>query len=159
MNILGIDPGISRLGWGVVDLDDKDNISWIDGGCVTTSSKLEYSLRYWEIYSFLNKIIKKYSIKLLGLEKVFFAKNVKNAIITGESRGVVLTLAGKFDVPVVEYAPNEVKQLVTGYGNASKEQVQTVVKMVLNLDFIPQPDDHADALAIAYIVARGYNRE
>ncbi|HOU75588.1 MAG TPA: crossover junction endodeoxyribonuclease RuvC [Candidatus Dojkabacteria bacterium] len=159
MYILGIDPGISRMGWGVVKLDKDNNVVWVDGGCITTKSGVENSIRYWEIFTELEKIILKYKIKLIGLEKVFFAKNVKNAIITGEARGVVLMIGGKYDIPIIEYTPNEMKMMVTGYGNSSKEQIQAVVKLVLNLDFIPQPDDHADALAIAYITARGYNRD
>lgn len=146
------------MGWGVVELTDDDNVNWIDGGCIITKAGVESSIRYWQIFSELDDITSKYKIGLIGIEKVFFAKNVKNAIITGEARGVVLLLAGKYDIPIVEYAPNEVKMLLTGYGNAPKEQIQVVIKLMLELDFIPEPDDYADALAIAYITARGYNR-
>lgn len=105
----------------------------------------------------LEKIIKKYKPKLIAVEQLFFCKNVKTALIVGHARGVVLLVAKQNNIPIVEFTPLQVKQAVSTYGSASKEQVQKMVKLLLNLKDIPKPDDAADALAIAICAINSFN--
>ena len=147
--ILGIDPGIADTGWGVIEHDGKDNLLCFNYGSIKTRAKTNLSDRLEILHTELKKIIKKYKPGLIGVEELFFAKNVKTALIVGHARGVVLLTARQSKVPTVEFTPLQVKQAVSTYGKASKLQVQKMVKLLLNLDELPQPDDAADALAVA----------
>jgi len=156
--ILGIDPGIGRFGWAVC-LVDKVEITYVDGGCIITKPKSPDKNRLYIIFTELEQVLKKYVIVGIGIEKVFFSKNVKSAISTGESKAIPLILAGKYKCSVWELSPNEIKNTVTGYGFASKDQVKQMIKKILSLDFDPTPDDFADAIAVAYCSCREYQYE
>lgn len=148
MLVLGIDPGTAITGYGLVKGED-DHLTLVDYGVITTAPDLPLPQRLREIYEQLTAIaIKRWPI-VAAVEKLFFAKNVRTALSVGQARGVALLAMAKAEVEVYEYTPLEVKQAVAGYGRASKEQVQRMVKMLLELDSVPQPDDAADAIAVA----------
>ena len=149
MRILGIDPGIADTGYGLIEKDKKGNLICLDYGSVKTSAKLDVPDRLEIINTELNKIIKKYKPDLVAVEQLFFCNNVKTAIVVGQARGVALLTIKQNNVNLVEFTPLQVKQAVSAYGKASKMQVQKMVKILLNLDDIPRPDDAADALAVA----------
>ncbi len=148
MKILGIDPGTARLGWGVIEYtDNKFKVLGCD--CIQTNSSQTDAERLYIIAQELEKIIKKYQPKVVAVEEIFFSKNIKTAISVAQARGVILCTASKYKLVIKEYKPTEVKQAVTGIGNAPKEQVQRMVQIMLNLKHIPKLDDTADALACA----------
>ena len=148
MIILGVDPGIATVGFGVVELvGNKYRV--LDYGAILTPSDQLFPHRLRSVYNQLNDIIKRYEPDDLAIEELFFNKNVKTAIKVGHARGVEILAAVNHDIEVYEYTPLQVKQAVVGYGRAEKRQVQEMVKILLNLDKIPKPDDVADALAVA----------
>ncbi len=146
--ILGIDPGFAITGYGLIKFYKKE-ISLIDCGAITSSAKEPHGQRLNKINQELDKIIKKYKPDIVGVEKLFFAKNAKTAIKVGEARGVIMQTAWQNHQPIREFTPLQIKQAITGYGRASKAQIQIMVKQQLNLETTPKPDDVADALAIA----------
>ena len=148
MKTLGIDPGIGRCGWGVVEIE-KSKLKVIAYGCIETSSKKEVPLRLLEIYDKVLDIIKKYNPDELSIEDLFFNNNAKTAFIVGQARGVILLAASKNNLNIGIYTPLQVKSAITGYGKAEKPQVGKMVKALLSLKEIPKPDDTTDALAIA----------
>lgn len=121
----------------------------IDFGCVKTSAKTVFAQRLEIIYDQLQQLVKKYQPDKIAIEKLFFAKNVKTAMQVGEARGVVTLVAIQNKIPIAEFTPLQVKQALTGYGQASKDQIQKMIKAVLGLKEAPKSDDSADALAIA----------
>jgi crossover junction endodeoxyribonuclease RuvC len=121
----------------------------VDYGCINTGPKTDMPDRLVEIHSEINKIIVKHKPDVLACEELFFFKNLKTAITVAQARGVVITSARLSSVPVAEYTPLQVKQAISGYGRASKQQIQKMVKVILKLDELPKPDDAADALAVA----------
>jgi crossover junction endodeoxyribonuclease RuvC len=145
---LGIDPGYAIVGYGVLDYD-KAKFSTVSYGAVTTDANAPFTQRLIEIYDDVCALIKTYSPQYMAVERVFFTTNQKTAIDVSQARGVILLAAVKNGVAVAEYTPLQVKQSVTGYGKATKSQVQEMTKRFLNLSAIPKPDDTADALAIA----------
>lgn len=147
--ILGIDPGIATTGWGVIIVDQARNLSLIDYGCILTPATETLSERLLILHTELFKIIKKYRPAQVSVEELFFCKNVKTALIVGQARGVVLLTIKSLKIPLFEFTPLQIKQAVTSYGQADKNQVQQMVKVLLNLEKIPRPDDAADALAAA----------
>ncbi len=151
--ILGIDPGIADTGYGIIQKDKSNNLSCIDYGSIKTLAKIEMPERLEIINKELSKIIKKYKPNLIAVEQLFFCKNVKTALAVGQARGVVMLTARQNRIPTVEFTPLQVKQAVAAYGQASKLQVQKMVKLLLNLEQLPKPDDAADALAIAICAA------
>jgi crossover junction endodeoxyribonuclease RuvC len=152
MIILGIDPGIGRVGYGVIEkLSSK--ITVVTYGCIETPKTDDHGLRLQMIKTDLGKIIRDYKPEVIGVEKLFFQKNVKTATAVGEARGVILLLASESGAKVVEIGPGQVKQALTGYGSADKNQMQQMVKIIFKLEKIPKPDDAADALAVAYAAA------
>ena len=155
--ILGIDPGIADTGYGVIKKAKNGNLSCLDYGSIQTKAGIKLPVRLEIINKELEKIIDKYKPSLVGVEELFFCNNVKTALIVGQARGVVLLTAQKNKIPLVEFTPLQVKQAVSAYGRASKLQVQKMVKILLNLKEIPQPDDAADALAVAICVANSNN--
>lgn len=148
MRILGIDPGIAITGWSVIDFNEKGTPSPVDYGAIFTEKGLSVGERLLEIYSDLNNIVKEFKPEYCGLETLLFYNNAKTAIVVGEARGVVLLCLEKNNIPVHEFTPLQVKSSISGYGKATKKQVQENVKLICNLNQIPKPDDVADALAI-----------
>lgn len=148
MRILGIDPGIAIMGYGIIDYE-TNKFAVIDYGAVITKAGIPKSVRLSEIYNGLLSIIKKYKPDAISIEELFFNKNAKTVITIGESRGVSILAGVNCGIQINEYTPLQVKQAVVGYGRADKNQVQQMVKILLNLNEIPKPDDVADALAVA----------
>jgi crossover junction endodeoxyribonuclease RuvC len=146
--ILGIDPGIADTGYGVIK-EEGSRLSCLVYGSIKTSSKDDLITRLDILHRELTKIIKKYKPELASVEELFFNKNVRTALIVGQARGVVLLTLKQNKLPIIEFTPSQVKQAVSAYGQASKKQVQKMVKLILNLKEIPYPDDAADALAMA----------
>jgi crossover junction endodeoxyribonuclease RuvC len=144
---LGIDPGTAILGYGVVRGDrDPELVTY---GVARTESGLAPEKRLQRLYDAVSRLIAEHLPDAVAVEQLFFSKNVTTALPVMQARGVVLLAAARADVPVSEYRPNEVKQAIAGYGRADKAQMQEMVRILLRLDAIPQPDDAADALAIA----------
>ena len=148
MIILGIDPGLAKVGYGAVK-KSKKRIKCLGYGCIKTSPDNALQYRLNQIFNELNGLIKKYNPDVLVVEKLFFFKNAKTLIPVSEARGVLLLAAAKKKIPIYEFTPLQVKAAITGYGRAEKKQVQKMVKMLLDLEKIPQPDDAADALGLA----------
>jgi crossover junction endodeoxyribonuclease RuvC len=146
-SILGIDPGTARMGYGVIQGIDPSVA--LEFGVIETGSYLEMPDRLLRLHDELFGIVREYRPAVIVIEKLFFSRNVTNAIAVGQARGVAMLAAAQNGLPVVEYTPAEVKQAVAGYGNATKEQIQEMVRLILGLSEQPQPDDAADALAVA----------
>lgn len=155
MRILGIDPGIGRTGWGVIETQNS-NLKTQEYGCIETASSLALPERLEIIYRELKKILEEYKPDAIAVEELFFNTNAKTALIVGHARGVVLLAAFQHKVPLAVYTPLQVKIAVTGYGRAEKGQVGQMVKTLLKLPGIPKPDDTSDALAIALTHAFTY---
>lgn len=155
MIILGVDPGTATTGYGVIK-SEKGNVYAVEHGCILTKSSEDLEHRLVAIFDELTKIIKKYKPEMVAVEELFFASNAKTAISVGHARGVILLACSKAKVPVYEYTPLQIKQAVCGYGRADKQQVQKMVKALLNLEKIPKPDDAADGLAIAICHANSF---
>lgn len=149
MRILGIDPGLATTGWAVVDFDKNNKPCPIDYGAITTMKDLTVSERLVEIHRDIHELIKKFKPEYAGVETLLFCNNAKTAISVGEARGVVLLALENNHIPIKEFTPLQVKNSITGYGKATKKQVQDNVRVLCNLDSIPKPDDAADAIAIA----------
>lgn len=151
MRILGIDPGVASTGWGVVDCDneDNDNLTLVDFGVIRTPSGTDQGIRLNQIYRDLTKIIKNYKPEVAAVEQLFFCRNAKTAISVGEARGIVLLSISQNGLLVKEFTPLQVKNGICGYGKADKAQVQQMVKVLLNMESVPRPDDAADGLAVA----------
>lgn len=156
MIILGIDPGLAITGYGVIK-STKNKLELIDFGCIRTSSKLTFPKRLKKIYICVDRLIKKYKPNKIALEELFFAKNVKTAMKVGEAKGVAVLTAMLNGIKIEEYTPLQVKQALTGYGKASKIQIQKMVRNILKMKKIPRPDDAADALAIAITCSQSKN--
>lgn len=146
--VLGIDPGTAITGYGLVQGGDAE-LALVEYGVITTDQEKPLPERLREIYERLSALIRERRPAAAAVEKLFFAKNVRTALSVGQARGVALLAMANAGLPVHEYTPLEVKQAVAGYGRASKEQVQQMVKMLLGLPSVPQPDDAADAIAVA----------
>lgn len=144
---LGIDPGTARLGYGVIR--GVDPAESLEHGIVETPASNAMPERLLQLHDELLGIIREYRPGVMVVEKLFFARNVTNAISVGQARGVAMLTAAENGIAVVEYTPAEVKQAVAGYGNADKAQIQEMVRLILGLPEAPQPDDAADALAVA----------
>jgi crossover junction endodeoxyribonuclease RuvC len=155
MIILGIDPGTAMLGYGLIERTGP-RLRAIDFGVVSTSSRLTLPERLEAIHLALTDLIELHKPEIMGVERLFFTKNAQTAFAVGQARGVVLLAAAEHCIDVREATPNEVKVATAGHGAADKEQVQRMVQAVLGLAELPEPDDAADALAIAICVA---NRE
>ena len=148
MLVLGIDPGTALCGYSLVRAVN-DEYMLVAYGAISTPSNLPLAQRLRQIYTELSTLLTQHHPDAAAVEKLFFSKNVRTALAVGHARGVVLLAAAQADVPVFEYTPNEVKQAIVGYGGADKNQMQQMVRMLLHLDFVPEPDDAADAVAIA----------
>jgi crossover junction endodeoxyribonuclease RuvC len=146
--ILGIDPGTLVTGYGVIESIDSA-YSPLDYGCIRPPQKIKLSNRYLIIYEGIEQLIARYSPNVVVVETQYVHKNVQSAIKLGMARGMAILAATKKGIPVVEYAPTVAKKAVVGAGRASKWQVQSMVQRLLNLKTLPQPEDAADALALA----------
>ena len=155
MIILGIDPGIANTGYGVVQ-STTNRVQPLHFGNIKTSPKTLSEQRLKLIYDTIIALIAQFSVESVVLEDVFFNKNVNSAIVVGEVKGIIKLAAANTDSSVETYTPLQVKQAVTGYGKATKMQVQKMVQALLSLKELPQPDHAADALAIAICHARSY---
>ena len=150
--ILGIDPGLADTGYGVIEKFGQ-NLKMITCGSIKTSAKDNFVDRLNQIHKELVKIIKKYKPDIVSVEQLFFCKNVKTALLVGQARGVCVMTIADNNLPIYEYTPLQVKQALTSYGKADKNQVGQMVKILLKLSKIPKPDDAADALAVAITCA------
>jgi crossover junction endodeoxyribonuclease RuvC len=148
MIILGVDPGTAITGYGVLQSDGED-LETIAYGAITTPADWLMPRRLQHVYQELTALIGKHRPTDAVVEKLFFSKNVRTALSVGQARGVALLAAAQAGLAIHEYTPLQIKQAVVGYGRAEKQQIQQMVKMLLRLDSIPQPDDAADALAVA----------
>ncbi len=148
MKIIGIDPGYAILGWGVLEYKNSKFVV-MDYGAILTPAEMKFSQRLKTIYDGLKKVLKLYKPECMSIEKLFFSSNKKTAMEVAQARGVILLAAKKLGVSVFEYAPVEVKKAISGYGRANKSQVMEMVRIILNLNVMPKPDDVADALALA----------
>jgi len=148
MLVLGIDPGTAITGYGLV-MGEGDDLTLLAYGAITTSSDRPLPERLQHIYQELRALIEGQQPTVVAVEELFFSKNVRTALSVGQARGVALLAAAKAGLPIHEYTPLQVKQAIVGYGRATKDQVQQMVRMLLGLDSVPQPDDAADAIAVA----------
>ena len=148
MRILGIDPGFAIVGWGIVDYEGS-RFKVVAYGSIQTPAGEQLEARLKSIYDDLSAIIDKFKPDAVAVEELFFNTNITTGIKVAQARGVILLCAEQKGVPIAEYTPLQVKQAVTGYGRAEKNQVITMVTMLLGLSKPPKPDDTADALAIA----------
>lgn len=155
--ILGIDPGTIVTGYALI-LVDGTKLELIDFGCIRPPAKYSLPDRYVIIYDAVNDLLEKHSPEALSIETQFVRHNVQSAIKLGMARGVVVLAARKKGVEVFEYAPKKAKLAITGQASASKYQVQSMVKYLFNLSEIPQPEDAADALALAVCHAHTLNK-
>jgi crossover junction endodeoxyribonuclease RuvC len=149
MLVLGIDPGTATTGYGLVRDLGRREVQLVDYGVIRTPSKTPMAQRLLQLYHELSTIIAEYEPDEAAVEELFFSRNVTTALTVGQARGVAMLAAAEAGLPVHEYKPAEIKQAVVGYGNAAKEQVQAMVRILLNIDEVPRPDDAADAVAVA----------
>jgi len=155
--ILGFDPGFADTGFGVISKNSQ-GLKFVETGSIQTSKQKDFSDRLQIIYHEADKLIKKYKPDIIAVEKLYFAKNVKTALDVGQARGVLLLAIVQNKKEFFEFTPLQVKQAVCANGQASKKQVGLMVKTILGLSAIPQPDDAADALAVA-ISASFFNKQ
>ncbi|MEP7200474.1 MAG: crossover junction endodeoxyribonuclease RuvC [Chloroflexota bacterium] len=148
MKVLGLDPGTATTGFGVVE-GDGDDLRLVEYGAIITPANLPMPERLGLIFARVTELFARHAVDALSIEKLFFNRNVTTALTVGQARGVAMLAAHQAGVPVFEYTPLEVKQALVGYGRATKDQIQQMVRMVLRLDHAPHPDDAADALANA----------
>ncbi len=148
MRILGIDPGTGILGFGVIEVS-KSQPQLVDAGVIRTPAKEDDAVRLSIIFDELTDIISASKPQSMAVEKLFFAQNVTTAMTVSQARGVVLLCGQQAGLEIFEYTPLQIKQAITGYGRADKKQIQQMVKVMLKLKTVPQPDDCADALAVA----------
>jgi len=153
--VLGIDPGTAATGYGLVERDGS-KLRLVDYGCLQTLSTQALPIRLLEIHRAVTELIITHKPAQIGVERLFFTRNVQTAFAVGQARGVVLLAAAEHGLPVFEYGPHEVKMAVTGYGRADKGQVQRMVQVVLGMAKLPKPDDAADALAVAICTAHAH---
>ena len=148
MIILGVDPGYAITGYGVISYE-KNHFGVLDFGAITTKAHTPFEQRLLTLHQQMNVLMERFHPEVMAIEELFFQRNTTTAIGTAQARGVEILSAAQANVPVYEYTPMQIKQAVTGYGRADKNQVSQMVKMLLNLDKIPKPDDVTDALAVA----------
>ncbi len=148
MIVIGIDPGLATVGFGVIRTE-KNVIIPVSYGCIKTSAEKQTPERLLDIYAEVTTLFEKYSPEAIAVEKLFFNKNVTNAMSVSEARGVIFLAAQQRHITVFEYTPLQVKQAITGSGRADKKQMQEMISRLLNLKEIPKPDDAADGLSIA----------
>lgn len=157
MVILGFDPGLATLGYGVIQTDKKGRAEMLDYGIISTPKDVKFPDRLIMLERGIEQVIDTFKPDEIAIEELFFAKNVKTGINVAHARGVLLLTAKKKCAKIFEYTPLQIKQALTGYGRAEKNQIQQMVKTFLRLKTIPKPDDAADALAVALTHAQTNN--
>lgn len=155
MRILGIDPGVATIGFGLVEAD-RAQVHMVTYGVITTPAGLPLSRRLYQIDRDMEELIAKLKPDVMAVEELFFNTNITTGIAVAHGRGVILCAAEKCGVPLYEYTPGQVKLAVTGYGKAEKRQVMDMTRRLLHLKAVPRPDDAADALALALCHARSF---
>ncbi len=153
MRILGIDPGIATVGFGVIDAD-RGKQKYVSCGIISTPAHTPLSSRLNQIYEDLDQLFETFKPDAISIEELFFNTNITTGISVAHGRGVILLAAYRHGIPVFEYTPLQVKQAVVGYGRAEKKQVIDMVRRILNMPAPPKPDDAADAVAMAICHAR-----
>ena len=153
MRILGIDPGIAIVGFGLIE-SERGSVRMLQYGAVTTPAGLPLATRLVQIENDMTELIRQLKPDEIAIEELFFSKNITTGIAVAHGRGVILCTAEKLHLPIYEYTPMQVKQAVVGYGLAEKKQVMDMTRRLLKLKAVPRPDDAADALAIAICHAR-----
>jgi len=148
MIILGIDPGLTTTGFGILSTKN-DQTKIIDYGIIQPNRKDTLSNRLYSIYEDIEELIKTFSPNILSIEDIFYGRNVKSAFYLGQARGVAMLCAAKHNMPVFEYSAKKVKQAITGNGNADKTQLQYMIKQIFKLKHLPEPLDASDAIGIA----------
>ena len=149
MRIVGIDPGLATTGWAVVDFEGREILEVVNYGIVETKKGLERGVRLGEIYSDLCEIFEEFKPEVAGVELLIFCNNAKTAMKVGEARGVALLALNTCGIETYDYTPLQVKSSICGYGQADKKQVQENVQRMCSLSSLPEPDDAADAIALA----------
>jgi len=149
MVVLGIDPGLATTGFGILK-SCGNKLEVMDYGVIKTDAKEKLPVRLKKISENLIELISKYKPDMLAHEKIFFCKNVKTAMLVGQAIGVITLVCANAGLDIIEYTPLQVKQAISGYGFADKNQMGKMVQIVLKLKDIPKPDDAADALAVAF---------
>lgn len=157
MVILGFDPGLATLGYGVIQTDRKGRAEMLDYGIISTPQTVKFPDRLIMLEKGVEQVIDTFKPDEIAIEELFFAKNVKTGINVAHARGVILLTAKKKVSKIFEYTPLQIKQALTGYGRADKNQIQQMVKTFLRLKTVPKPDDAADALAVALTHAQTNN--
>lgn len=157
MIIVGFDPGLATLGYGVIKKEAKRKPEMVDYGIISTPKDENLAVRLCILEKGVKQVIDKFRPEEIAIEELFFAKNVKTGIAVAHARGVILLTANKECGRIFEYTPLQIKQALTGYGRADKNQIQQMVKSFLGLKAVPKPDDAADALAVALCHAQTNN--
>ena len=148
MIVLGIDPGLTKTGFGLLSISN-DTPQIIDYGIIEPNKNDYLSKRLHSIYVDINQLIEMFSPTVFSIEDIFYGRNVKSALLLGQARGVAMLCAAKYDIPVFEYSAKKVKQAITGNGNADKTQLQYMIKQIFKLKYLPTPLDASDASGIA----------
>ena len=148
MLVLGVDPGTAITGYGLV-CEEADGLTLVDYGVITTPAGQSLAKRLQAIYRGLADVARQHQPQQAAVEELFFSRNVRTALSVGHARGVALLALADAGLPIHEYKPLQIKQAIAGYGGADKQQVQQMVRLLLDLDHVPQPDDAADAVAVA----------
>lgn len=148
MRILGLDPGLAILGFGIID-EEGNKLKLVDYGIINSEPDITFPERLKLLYDDLDFLINRYKPEIVAVEELFYNRNATTAIKVAQARGVQVLCCQQHGLPLYEFTPLQVKQTITGYGRADKKQVQLMVKNLLNMDHMPQPDDAADAIAIA----------
>jgi crossover junction endodeoxyribonuclease RuvC len=153
MKILGIDPGLAIVGYSILEFDGK-NIKLLHSGSIQTQKGEQEANRLAEIYADMKVLVEKFQPDVCAIEKLFFFRNLTTVMPVAHARGVILTILAQQNIPIFEYTPIEVKQVLTGYGRASKKEVEQMVKLSLNVETLPKLDDTVDSIAIAICYTR-----
>lgn len=148
MKILGIDPGMAIVGYSLLE-KEGEILTLLNSGSIQTPKEKKESARLLEIYNDMTALVQKFKPDVAAVEKLFFFKNQTTVMPVAHARGVILTVLEQFNVPIYEYTPMEVKQVLTGYGRADKKEVEQMVKISLGVDTLPKLDDTVDSIAIA----------
>jgi len=154
MKILGIDPGMAIVGYSILEFDGE-NMALLHSGSIQTAKNTREPARLLEIFDDMTTIVENYKPDVCAIEKLFFFRNRTTVMPVAHARGVILTVLEKHNIPVYEFTPMEVKQIMTGYGRADKKEVEQMVKIALNTDNLPKLDDTVDSIAIAISYTRG----
>jgi len=157
MIILGIDPGTRVAGYGIINKQSHNLFTLIDYGCIRPPTKMKLTDRYHVIFQAIQELIDRYQPEVLAIETQYVRHNPQSAIKLGMARGVIIAASKDLGIPIFEYTPSKVKLAIVGNGKASKEQVQGMVKYLLQLPSLPEPHDAADALALAICHAHALN--